>query len=558
MTLGAVRIGLLALGGLLLSLSAGSCGKVKDSRPLIDSNTNWLVPCMADDQCSGSLRCYCGQCTKPCGQDTECSLLSDAQCAESSEALCGESASPGGLCVRGCQGNEECGEDFSCTGGQCVPRPCSAGQCTARACGLSLYRSWDDVLQFAAGEVLELDSDDMPFIRFFTLGNESELSDPGTGVCEASLERKRQALSKLLNSLSIDPAITPPLPVDAERRLFRIDLRHYGWDRPVSLGVESHPDVWEALIANDPYALSFVGADADDLSADTGTSIPVLLVDSFIATATSPALYRAILAQPERLDQLLGEELGVPPESVPSFQAGFVEEVELLAQRWELGVRTGYVWSIAEFGRGPGGLFAEPLAAPLGERELIYSLPNGLQAFAFASAAGQLQDGWSVTIDPREPDRLARAPRSNWRRHGRTLAIRDQVRDQLLANEEEYGAELATLQQRFPGPEELALLLQRDASSLTRRALLSAGLDPDAAEPITRVSADFDAPVTLEAAAALLLLGPAELLDNLRLLDPALSALDGGTLPRSVFTELYGSSSCILSAVLENQPSNCP
>jgi hypothetical protein len=60
MRLEALRVGLLVLSGLLLSLSAGSCGKVNESRPLFDSNTNWLVPCVADDQCSGSLRCYCG------------------------------------------------------------------------------------------------------------------------------------------------------------------------------------------------------------------------------------------------------------------------------------------------------------------------------------------------------------------------------------------------------------------------------------------------------------------------------------------------------------------
>lgn len=118
----AFQVGLLALSSLALALSAGSCGKVKEGgQPLFDSNTNWLVPCVADDQCSGSLRCYCGQCTKPCGQDAECSLLSDALCAESSEVLCGQSASAGGLCVRGCAADAECGPRFSCSAGQCVP-----------------------------------------------------------------------------------------------------------------------------------------------------------------------------------------------------------------------------------------------------------------------------------------------------------------------------------------------------------------------------------------------------------------------------------------------------
>lgn len=557
MSFRALRIGLLALSGLTLALSAGSCGKVKEGQPLFDSNTNWLVPCVVDDQCSGSLRCYCGQCTKPCAQDVECSLLSDAQCAESSEALCGESAGAGGLCVKGCSTSADCAERFSCSAGQCVPDPCSAGQCAPRACEAPLARTWDDIFRSVNDDLITVDADDRPFQRYFALGNEPELSDPGTGVCEASLERKRQALSKLINSLSIDPTITPPLPLDPERSLFRIDLRDYQWDSAVRVGTPEYADVWEALLALDPYAQPFLGDEATQVVAATNTSAPVLLVDSFIATATRPELYRAVLALPARLAELMDTELVIPTGSEPSLQAGFIDQVELVAQRWQMGVRAGFLWSIADYGRPPGALFEDPLQEPLGERELILTLPNGMLAFAFADTLGQLLESWSVTRDPRETDRVARAPRSNWRRHSGALAIRDQVRGYVAANEAQYAGSLESIEQRYPGAEALSLVLERDADQLTRRALQMAGLDPFQPDPISRVHEDFEQPVTLEAAAAHLLFAPEDLRDALRLLDPALSPLDGGTVPRSVFTETYASSLCILGAVLENQPSNC-
>jgi hypothetical protein len=247
-------------------------------------------------------------------------------------------------------------------------------------------------------------------------------------------------------------------------------------------------------------------------------------------------------------------QLGIAAGSEPTIQAGFIDEAELVAQRWEMGVRVGHLWSIADFGRPPGSLFDDPLQAPLGERELIFTLPNGMLAFAFADTAGQLQQSWSVTRDPREADRVARAPRSNWRRHAGALAIRDQVRGYVTANAAQYGDTLSAIEQRYPGGQELSLMLERDADQILRRALQQAGLDPFQPDPTVRVHEDFEGPVTLEAAAALLLITAEELRDNLPLLDPRLSSLDGGTVPRSVFTASYPGALCVLSTVLENQP----
>jgi len=116
MSIKVLRVWFLALSALALALGLGSCGKVAEgNEELFDSNTNWLLRCREDEHCTGSLRCYCGICTKPCGENSECGLLSGAECAESGESLCGEQASAGGLCVLACTGDLDCGAGFSCS-----------------------------------------------------------------------------------------------------------------------------------------------------------------------------------------------------------------------------------------------------------------------------------------------------------------------------------------------------------------------------------------------------------------------------------------------------------
>jgi mono/diheme cytochrome c family protein len=62
------------------------------------------------------------------------------------------------------------------------------------------------------------------FVRYLTL---THLAN--AGVPEEELTRHRQALAKLVNSLSWQPRIALPAPIDAGRTVYRIDLRDYKW-----------------------------------------------------------------------------------------------------------------------------------------------------------------------------------------------------------------------------------------------------------------------------------------------------------------------------------------
>jgi len=541
------RCSILALGALTLSLALSSCGKVADRNQLqLDSNTNWLVSCEADQQCSGSLRCYCGQCTQPCAQDDQCGLLSGAVCAESGEAVCGQQASPGGLCVLDCTRNEECGNNFSCNAGQCVPVPTTS---PSMPCSSGVFQDWDELYLLIANDLSGQDIDERRFSRYVSLGDRYLESD-----CSSAVTAQRQALNKILNSLSIRSSIGQPIAVDREERLYRIDLRDYGWDRSITLNGTGFGDAWEALAASNPYAVPFVGDDADDVVSSTGARVPVMMASSLIAFASTPEVYYALLDIPEDLSQLW-TELSIDPTVLPEVQAGFVDGREFLAQQWQIEVRRGYLWQISEFGRAPGALFADPLAPPLGDRELIFTLPNGLHAFAFSDASGRRLSGWQNTNDPAEANGVPSVPRSNLRRHPLLVNVRDEVLDYVLANPGAFTATATSqIRQRFPGPAELELRLQQDYEALTLPALRLAGVAPQLTEPITAAASAFDQAVTLDRAASELLILPEELRENLVLLDPAMAVLDGGQLDRSDFTQLYRQSLCLLGIILENQP----
>src|SRR5688572_6753724 len=117
--------------------------------------------------------------------------------------------------------------------------------------------SLDDLLQSINVDLAARDADDRPFTRYVTLRDRAQ--ELG---CGSELDGERAALSKLINSVSLNPVLEPPVPLDVDLTLFRIDLRDFDWDRDVTVGNQSFTDVWEALIASVPSALELVGDDA--------------------------------------------------------------------------------------------------------------------------------------------------------------------------------------------------------------------------------------------------------------------------------------------------------
>lgn len=430
-----------------------------------------------------------------------------------------------------------------------APPPPAPSPPPAAACGVS---DPDELFQLINDDLAAQDADDRPFTRYVTLADRArELG------CGRALNGERAALSKLVNSLSLDPTLSPPVAIDADETVYRLDLRDYSWDRAVSVAGDDFPDLWEALIAATPYAVEFVGDDADDAKSDTGTAVPVLLGGALIAVAARAPVYYAALDIPADVADLLSDELLVDVAGAESVRAGFSAAAQggprdFLAERFELGVRTGYAWQIADFG---GDLFGAPLADARGERELSFTLPNGLLAHVLADGSGRVRDTSNVLLDPDESDGRARIATSLMASRALGVDVTDEVREFVLANPGNFSAsERAALLELYPAAEELEQLLALDRDAFVTRALQQLGLVLGEPEPISQSFRDFSAPVDAASAAGELLLSTQELLDNLLLLDPSLAALADGTVSRDVFTAAYRSSLCTLSVSRENQP----
>ena len=426
-----------------------------------------------------------------------------------------------------------------------------AGSNNGPVCSNSALLNQDELFQQVNDDLARADAEDRPFQRYLTIANRV-----GELGCGAGLDGERAALTKALNSVSIDARPRQPVPIDVDQELFRIDLRDYQWDRAIVVDGVRFSDAWEALIAQSPYALEYSGDDADDAKADTGTAVPLLFSNALVAAVARAPLYYALLDIPADADDFLRDDLGIDVASGETARAGFSAEAQggdasFLAQRFELQVRAGVAWQISEF----GDLFNDPLGSADGEREIVFSLPNGLQGHILADANGRVRSSSNVLIDALESDGRAQIATSFFRSRASGVQLEDEVRDFVRNNPRNFGAaERAAIRAAFPRQRELQQLLDGD-NAIFSRSLELIGLDINSSpEPVSQSFADFDADVDLETAAGDLLVSPQELSDNIDLLDPVLSVLaGGGKVDRDDFNALYAKSACILTTVLENQ-----
>jgi hypothetical protein len=129
---------------LVCALALGACSTAE---PGAGSNTNWLRPCLQDDECSDGLSCLCGICTLACG--AECSDLPGAICAAAGSAshaqLCnGQPAQlgePAGLCLPACGPEAGCAAGQLCKDGGCLQLASADGVDTGCGAAAELHLS---------------------------------------------------------------------------------------------------------------------------------------------------------------------------------------------------------------------------------------------------------------------------------------------------------------------------------------------------------------------------------------------------------------------------------
>ncbi len=253
-----------------------------------------------------------------------------------------------------------------------------------------------DVMLTAMQRHLEtLDTFDRPFARYFTM---THLYNASVGP--EALNAYRTALAKLVNSLSWGFQIINPEPIDVAETLFYIDLRNYEWDAR---------DAWTQIEVEYPYAVAFDSeteagllSKLNSLRSEMRCEIPFVHVDWFLATASLPPLYHDILALPET-EQELERELRIDVnrnlQSAPGvrvWRAGTndsgVSNHNRVVERHTSPY--GAYWKSHDFAGSAGAqnIFTHPLSFQRDGGEVIFNLPNGLQAYYVADGAGNRID----------------------------------------------------------------------------------------------------------------------------------------------------------------------
>jgi WD40 repeat protein/mono/diheme cytochrome c family protein len=371
------------------------------------------------------------------------------------------------------------------------------------------------------------------FVRYLSLAH---LAARPAGEVQAA----RQALARLVNSLSWHPRLTLPQPVDPGRLLFRIDLRDYRWSARA----------WDRLAANYPYRLPEVAAEQ-----------LVLRADWFLATASRPPFYPDFLQLPttdKNLERLLQVDVAANLQDDNAVRAGFngsgVARHNRLLERHD--GAWGAYWRSYDFNEGTGrqNLFERPLGpapGPAGFRqaggEAIFDLPNGLHAYLLFDGDGKRVDKapGDIVSDPKRPDKLVENGLSCIGCHTAGLIPKDdQVRPHVLKNARAFNRETrdAVLALYAPAARTRALLDADNTRFLA--ALAKLGITPGDPEPVSTAVLRYEAVLDVQTAAAEVSQSPAQLAAALRQdeeLGRALGALlaRGGTVQRQVWEEAF-------------------
>jgi hypothetical protein len=371
---------------------------------------------------------------------------------------------------------------------------------------------------------------------------------------------ERWALSKLVNSLSTESRITEPEVVEGTRDLvYRIDLRRYGRNR----GINGENDGWEAILAESPYAVPFVGDEADVLVDQMNTAVPYMYADALANVAAVGELYYALVDVPGDIGQLQANLRVDAQDNVDrglvaraGTQNSGVSREDRLVERQESGIGGGGVlWQAFEFDSG-AELFNEPLDFQAVGSEAIFSLPNGLHGYAIFDENGQTIEESDILFDTLQDNFPVTSAVSCMTCHSRGfLQVRDEVRGFVNANRLDFNSdEVDLVNDVYPGIDAMDDLISADRR-IYQEALQAAGVPIEVADPVSNVFFRFEENVRIADVAGDLGVSP-EFLDNeLNRLDVTLRVLRSNLpLRRRNFENVYAESLCVLNVASSNRP----
>jgi hypothetical protein len=428
-----------------------------------------------------------------------------------------------------------------------------------------------DTLATVLTDVQTQPASSRPFLRYVSVGQ----FRPGPCTSETdsavpALERARMAVSKVINGMSREPRVVVPEAVGTEGLLLRLDLRDYGWQRPVTLAGQSYDNAWQAVAARDRSALELQGGVASELSRQLGTRVPVLLSSPFVATALTAEVYYALLRLPDTLAELK-LELGINPEEdldrgrwarAAFSNSGHSKEPRGVAGYRGAALGDGYFWQTFDYAASmrTESLYLDPLATEANGHQALFSLPNGMAAYFTTDGDGMRREESLFVVDPAQNNGHTLVASSCPSCHNAGLITFTDAAGSFVADNMDLfsDAVLGRVQESFPSEHEMQALLDADSARIVAAAE-RAGQPRGTPDPVSRVALDYALSLSFDELAAELFLDRASLIAQLpRLPESIAAAATSGTLERAVFESLYLQAACTLYGSAESSPVGCP
>ncbi len=377
-----------------------------------------------------------------------------------------------------------------------------------------------EVLNTIETHLMSLASFDRAFARYFTM---THLYNAGESA--QILQEYRKALNKLINSLSWGSTVINPQPINPQWTIFYIDLRHYEWDVN---------DGWTRIEQEYPYHIGFdaptqttLKAQLTRLQGEMNADIPSVHVDWFVAQASLPPLYHDLLDLPStdreletRLEVDVLRNLQNAP-GVRVWRAGTnnsgVSNNNRVIERHRS--RYGAYWKSYDFAGSVGtqNIFTHPLSFTHDGGEVIFNLPNGLQAYYVTNASGFRLDDAPINIvsNPAASDPTVRNGLSCFGCHTEGMkTFEDEVRAVIESNATPAYDKAQALR-LYVAQLEMDALLREDTDRY-RIALEATGGAFGGIEPISRFHEVFQGPVDAAYAAAVVGLETEAFLEKIR------------------------------------------
>lgn len=345
----------------------------------------------------------------------------------------------------------------------------------------------NEMIEALVREAQRLERDGVKDLRFISLAHLHNGCASGE-----ELSGYRQALTKLLNSLSWAPEHAALTALDTDGTLYAFRLADLGW-------VAEH---WEQLQRKYPDVLP--NPVPEDVQVRAGTTRPVMNGDWLTAAASEAPMYYDLLRLPTTLTALAklnGVDIAQNIRNVSVRRAALrtsaVTRGNRLAERHAGSV--GGFWLIYDFATSADeqDIFARPhgpKATPTSKTPFkpdqvraIFTLPNGFQAFALFDAAGNRLDRVLAGIEKpfsgdqagtNEPGTTAGV--QCFACHVDAIqALKDQFRTYAIFEPSVMANDLrASALPYFPSDSEMALLISGD-NERYHNALRAAGVDPN-------------------------------------------------------------------------------